>query len=164
MQTNAVAQIPAAGEANAFSFGSMQARTTRALRAARGWAPLLARITLGYVFVTSGWGKVTHLEKVTAYFTELGLPAPHFQAGLVGTTEIAGGVLVAIGLGTRLASIPLAFTMVVALLTAKRAEIMGASDLFGTIEWTYLAMLVWLVLEGSGRFSLERLFARKTNS
>lgn len=49
--------------------------------------------------------------------------------------------------------------MVVAILTAKRAEIAGVSDSFGLLEWTYLVLLAWLALSGPGRFSLDGLRA-----
>ncbi len=74
---------------------------------------------------------------------------------MVGTVELVGGVLLVLGLATRLASLPLLGTMVVAILTAKRAELTGVTELFGFIEWTYLVMLAWLTLGGPGRFSLD---------
>src|SRR5579863_5287593 len=136
-----------------------QACALSVTRALDGVVPLVARLTLGVTFVGTGWGKLQHLEKVTAFFTELGLPAPHFQAMLVGTTELVGGALLLAGFASRLASLPLAFTMVVAILTAKRADIAGVSDLFGLLEWTYLVLLGWLALNGPGRFSLDGLRA-----
>jgi putative oxidoreductase len=134
-----------------------RARALSVTRSLDGVAPLVARLTLGVTFVGTGWGKLQHLEKVTAFFTELGLPAPHFQATLVGTTELVGGVLLLAGFASRLASLPLLVTMVVAILTAKRADISGVSDLFGLLEWTYLVLLAWLALSGPGRFSLDGL-------
>ena len=45
------------------------------------WAgPTVARLTIGIVFVQSGWGKLHDLEKVTGYFTELGIPMPEANA------------------------------------------------------------------------------------
>ena len=68
------------------------------------WAgPTVARLTIGLVFVQSGWGKLHDLEKVTGYFTELGLPAPHFQAILASTSEFVCGGLLLLGLATRFA-------------------------------------------------------------
>ena len=61
-----------------------QLRALTVARSLADFAPLVARITLGAVFAGTGWGKLTHLDKVTAFFTELGLPAPHFQATMVG--------------------------------------------------------------------------------
>src|SRR5437016_1652181 len=43
-------------------------------------APLLARVTVGWVFVTTGWGKLHNLQKIIDYFTELGIPYPQLQA------------------------------------------------------------------------------------
>ncbi|MGO8969315.1 MAG: DoxX family protein [Myxococcaceae bacterium] len=126
------------------------------------WAgPLLVRISLASVFIVTGWAKLHDLEKVTGYFTELGLPMPGLNARVVATTEFVGGILVLLGLFTRLASLPLAFSMAVAILTGRRADIDGVATLFGFSEFTYFACFVWLVVAGAGAFSLDRLlFAR----
>lgn len=126
--------------------------------------PLIARLTLGVAFVSSGWGKIHNLEKVTEFFTELGIPAPHLQAVFVSWVELVCGALVLLGLATRLASIPLVCTMVVALVTAKAEDIAGVSDLVGTIEFTYIALSVWLTVSGAGAISLDRVLARRSAS
>jgi putative oxidoreductase len=112
------------------------------------------------VFVTSGWGKVHNLEKVTEFFTELGIPAPGFQAVFVSNVELICGALLCLGLATRLVAIPLICTMVVAILTAKLSELSGIPDLLGTSEFAYIAMLGWLVLAGPGSASLDALIVR----
>jgi putative oxidoreductase len=124
-------------------------------------APLAARITLGVVFIGSGWGKLTHLDRVIGFFESLGLPAPAFQAPLVASSEFAFGILVLAGLWTRLASIPLAAIMVVALATARREELTRFSDLTGFSEFLYLLLLVWLIVSGAGAVSLDRLLEKK---
>jgi putative oxidoreductase len=123
--------------------------------------PLIARITVGWVFVESGWGKLHHLDKVTAFFSSLGLPMPGFQAHLVATTEFAGGLALLIGLCTRLASVPLTIIMYVAIATAKRDELHGFSDLIGFSEYLYMVLLVWLIVNGAGWLSLDALVGRK---
>src|SRR3954447_25670423 len=123
--------------------------------------PTLARLTLGVVFVQSGWGKLHDLPKVIDFFKDLHIPAPEFQARLVACTEFAGGLAMLAGLATRLAALPLAVTMVVALVTAKRADIAGLGDLFGTVEWTYLLLFAWIALAGPGPLSLDHLIARR---
>ena len=50
-------------------------------------SPALARLTVGVVFFQSGWGKLHSLDKVTDFFTELGIPAPYFQARLASSAE-----------------------------------------------------------------------------
>ena len=119
--------------------------------------PTLARLTVGLVFIGTGWGKLHSLPDVTAFFDSLHIPAPALNARIAASTEFFGGVLVLVGLGTRLASLPLAFTMVVAIATAKRADITGLTSLVGFEEWSYLVLFVWLAVAGPGPLSLDRL-------
>src|SRR5262245_39343945 len=89
--------------------------------------PLLVRLTVGIVFMRTGWGKLHGLDDVTQFFTDLHIPAPHFNAILASSTEFFGGLCLILGLFTRLAALPMAFTMVIAILTAKRADIDGVA-------------------------------------
>lgn len=50
--------------------------------------------------------------------------------------------------------------MAVAIWTAKLPELHGVVDLANTIEFTYLALFVWLVMQRPGRVSLDHLIAR----
>src|SRR6478736_7299091 len=124
--------------------------------------PLVARITLGVLFVSAGWGKVHNLAKVTAYFGELGIPFPGLQAPMVSFIELIGGALLIVGLASRFAAVPLMGSMAVAILTAQRENVHGLPDLFGLVEWTYFALLLWVAIAGPGKVSLDHvLFGRK---
>jgi putative oxidoreductase len=123
--------------------------------------PLIARIVVGWVFVESGWGKLHHIDKVIGFFTDLGLPAPAFQAHLVATTEFAGGLALLLGLWTRLASIPLMVIMFVAIATAKKDELHGFSDLIGFSEFLYMVLLFWLLIAGPGKVALDAWLASR---
>ncbi len=123
-------------------------------------ALLVARLTVGVLFVSTGWGKVHNLAKVIEYFGELHIPMPAFNAVLASYTELLGGTLLVVGLASRLAALPLMVTMTVALITAKADEIHGLPDLFGEIEWTYFALLFVIVIFGPGKISLDTI-ARK---
>ncbi len=122
--------------------------------------PTLARLTVGLVFMGTGWGKLHSIPDVTSFFTDLHIPAPGFHARLVAGTEFFGGLLVLVGLATRLVSLPLAFTMVIAILTAKRPNIDGLTTLLGFEEWSYLVMFLWIALAGPGPLSLDALIGR----
>jgi len=142
----------------------MQTLRRLVLRVSAGlrWLPpTLTRLVIGWVFLQSGWGKLHSLEKVTAFFTQLGIPAPEFQAKLVACTELVCGALILVGLATRIATIPLMITMVVALMTALKSDIHGLSDLFGVSEFLYIALLAWLGVYGAGPLSLDRIIAGK---
>lgn len=125
-------------------------------------APFLLRITVGVVFVVTGWGKLHNLEQVTKYFgEELHIPMPALNAAVSAGTEFFGGILMILGLGVRLAALPMAFTMVVAILTAKRDELDGFASLLRFDEWAYLVMFLVLALIGAGALSLDALIARR---
>jgi putative oxidoreductase len=132
------------------------------LRARLAWlAPLLGRITLGVLFMSTGWGKVHHLDKVTEYFAELHIPAPGFNATLVSYVELIGGALLLLGVWAQLAAIPLIVSMCVAIITAKHDEVHSLPDLFGLVEWTYLVLLVWVAIAGAGKVSLDSLWRKR---
>jgi putative oxidoreductase len=122
--------------------------------------PLLARVVLGVVFLRTGWGKLHSLDTVAQYFASLGIPAPALQAAVVAAVETVGGGLLLAGLGTRLAALPLAATMVVATATAQWPQAQSVLDLTATIELAYLALLVWLAQSGPGAASLDHLVTR----
>ena len=126
-------------------------------KGAEALGPLLGRIVVGTTFLTTGWGKLHNLDSVTEFFTSLGIPAPGFHAALVSTTELVGGALLVLGLLARFAALPLATTMAVALLTAKRAEIEGIVSLFGQVEFLYLTVFLWIAIRGPGALSLDQL-------
>jgi putative oxidoreductase len=121
--------------------------------------PTLARLTLGVVFMGTGWGKLHNLEKVTGFFTELGIPAPGFSAVLASSAELICGALLLCGLLSRLAAIPLIVVMTVAILTAKIDNLHGISDLLGFEEWTYIVLALWIAVAGPGPLSLDRWLA-----
>lgn len=123
--------------------------------------PTVARLTLGWIFLQSGWGKLNNLPKVIAFFASLGIPAPQIQARLSSSTELLCGALMLLGLCTRLASLPLIGVMLVAILTAKKSEIHELSDLFGFAEYLYIVLCLWLGAYGAGPLSLDAFFAKR---
>jgi len=125
--------------------------------------PLVTRVVLGLAFARAGLGKLQNLEGTAGYFASLGIPAPAANAALVATVEFAGGLLLLVGLATRLASTGLISTMVVALLTAERARFLSswspASELSPTdiTAFTFLLLLLWLLVWGPGAVAVERV-------
>lgn len=129
--------------------------------AALAWLPpLLARISVGLTFVSTGWGKLHNLDHVIAFFTKLGIPFPQYQAPFVAMTEFSCGTLLALGLLTRGVALPLIGTMGVAIATAIWPELDGPVDLLGREEFLFVVLLVWLALAGGGPISLDGLLLR----
>ena len=138
---------------------TLRARLLTLARRLEPLGPTLARLTVGLVFIGTGWGKLHTLPDVTDFFASLHIPLPGLNARVAAATEFFGGVLVLVGLCTRLAVLPMAFTMVIAILTAKRGDVHGLTDLVGFEEWSYLVFFLWLAVAGAGPLSLDRLIA-----
>ena len=136
-------------------------RLLAAVERVRWLALLLGRLAVGLLFVSTGWGKVHDIEKVTHFFVTLGIPAPGLNAVVVSYTELVGGSLLVVGLFARLAALPLIVSMIVAILTAKLADLHGLFDLVGFDEFTYLVVLAMIALLGPGAASLDRVLCRK---
>lgn len=86
-----------------------------------GIAPLLLRLYMAPIFIKAGYGKLAAFQDTAAWMGNsdwgLGLPFPELMAALAGGTEFFGGILLLVGLATRLIAIPLMFTMIVAAVT-----------------------------------------------
>ncbi|MFO1077183.1 MAG: DoxX family protein [Planctomycetota bacterium] len=143
------------------------ARCVRALsRRLEPVAPLLTRLVLGWAFVRTGYGKLTHFDLTVEFFGAVGIPLPLFSAGLVSALELVGGAMLCLGLGTRVSAGLLACTMVVATLTADRERFLGAFSTgadYSPVEVVpllFLLFLLWLVADGGGLIGLDRLLAR----
>ena len=129
---------------------------------------LLIRGWWGWSFFLTGKGKLLNLEKTTAFFTDLGLPLPKLNALAAGSVECAGGLLLLVGLGSRLVSVPLAFTMAVAYVTADREALLSIfsdTDKF-TSAAPFLFLLAALIVFafGPGRLSLDALLFKKAKA
>ena len=118
---------------------------------------LVARVVIGGVFIPSGWGKLQNLEKVITYFKSLNIPAASIQAPFAASCELVFGLTILCGLFTRISTIPLMGIMAVAIMTAKKEEYTGITDLLGFSEFLYIVILLWLLIRGAGLFSVDRL-------
>ena len=138
----------------------VRARVLAAARKVSWFPPLLIRLCLAAVFIPSGWGKLHDLQKVTNFFTELGIPWPHLNAVVVAVSELGCGALLLVGLASRLAALPLIVSMTIAILTAKRADIGGVADLFAVDELIYAVLAIAIAVLGPGAASADGLLSR----
>lgn len=130
--------------------------------------PLLLAIRLywGWQFATDGWGKLTHLDKVTEFFTTLGLPAPGMTALAVALIEFVGGILFAAGIGTRLVSLVLFVNMTMAFLSVPddRTNFFHVfskpEDFYGASPWTYWFAALLILILGPGLMAVDTIIGR----
>ena len=91
------------------------------LRHADGLPLLLLRLYLAPVMIQAGWNKASNFEDIVSWFGNedygLGLPFPFVMALLATAAELVGGVFLLLGVLTRLVSIPLMVTMIVAMVS-----------------------------------------------
>jgi putative oxidoreductase len=123
-------------------------------------APLFARITVGWVFMWSGWGKLNNLPQVTENFVSWGIPFPQLLTPFVSGVEFFGGILLLLGFLTRISAGALGVTMIVAIKSAKWATVDSLETLLGFDETEYLALFLWLAIAGPGRVSLDHVLSR----
>ena len=125
---------------------------------------LAVRVYWGWQLSQNGWGKLHNLPHVTEFFASLGLPAPGFTAAFVSTFEFVGGILLAVGLLSRIAALGIFIDMTTAYWTADRESFLAlvsnpgkftSADPF--IFW-FVALLILIV--GPGKLSLDTLLRR----
>jgi putative oxidoreductase len=120
-------------------------------------APLVARVTVGYVFLLSGWGKLNNLPRVIENFVGWGIPNADLLAPFVSAVEFGGGILLLLGLCTRIAAAPLAIIMIVAIRTALWEHVDSLERLLGLEEFAYLTLFLWLAIAGPGAISVDHV-------
>jgi putative oxidoreductase len=122
---------------------------------------LFVRLYWGIQLVQSGWGKLTHLDKVTEYFTSLGLPMPHQMAFFISCVELFGGLFLALGLLSRVASLVLTINLVMAYVIGDREALLSLfsdPDKFAAAApYVFLVAALIILLAGPGIFSLDAL-------
>ena len=125
---------------------------------------LVIRLYWGWQFIVDGWGKLHNLAKVSEYFGSLGLPAPYMTAVFVSILELVGGLLLALGLGSRLIAFLLTCNMTVAYITGDREALLSFfsdPDKFtAAAPFTYLMASLIVLIFGPGRYSLDYLMRR----
>jgi putative oxidoreductase len=128
-------------------------------------SPLLLAIRLywGWQFWQAGWGKVQNIPHVIEFFTSLGIPAPAFNAHFIAWLEVVGGILLVLGLGSRLISLPLVIDMVVAFIVSDREALFSVlSDpdkFYASSAYTFLFASLLILIFGPGFFSVDHLIA-----
>jgi putative oxidoreductase len=141
-------------------------------------AVILIRLMVGGIFLSEGIQKFLYPAELAAgRFAKIGIPWPEVMGPFVGGIEVICGLLILLGLVTRLAAIPLIITMCVALISIKVPILLGQEFLGFSLRplprfgfWSMLhesrndiCMLlgsIFLLWVGSGKWSLDHLLSR----
>lgn len=127
----------------------------------RDLPPLAFRLVLAYGFYGPAIKKLRNFGGIVDWFGSLGIPYPYLNAIMATATENLGYVLLFLGLGTRLISVPLMAVMVVAIATVHYKNGFECGQNGFEIPFYYMLMLFSLFVTGAGKWSLDELLAKK---
>ena len=126
---------------------------------------LAVRLYWGWQFMQTGWGKLHNIPHVIQFFASLGIPAPALNAWFVSYTEFFGGILLILGLGSRLISLALSIDMIVAYVAgdmeALKSIFSDPGKFYNADPFTFLFASLIVLIFGPGRFALDYLLARR---
>ena len=126
---------------------------------------LLVRTAVALIFLTQGILKYIDPNMGVVRFTRIGFPHPYFTAHFVGTFEVLCGLLLFLGLWTRLVSIPLLMVITTAIATTKIPELFRANQGFwymvsdARTDFAMLCCLIFLISVGGGLWSIDARLA-----
>ena len=142
----------------------------QALRYVQPLFLLAVRVLIGWGFILAGWGKLTNIATTAAAFAKLGIPQPELNAWAAGLSETVGGACLILGLASRVTTIPLIGTMIVAYATAHKeifADVVADPNGFvkeflgpAAPPTPYLIGILAVFLFGPGLFSVDGLLKR----
>jgi putative oxidoreductase len=126
---------------------------------------LFVRLYWGWQFIVTGWGHMHGMAGFIQFFTKLGIPLPAANAYFVAGLEFVGGMLLILGLGSRLISLLLAGDMIVAFITADRDALATAftsdpTNFYSAAPYTFLFAAIIILIFGAGYFSIDKYIVR----
>lgn len=129
-------------------------------------ATVLVRLLVGAVVLSEGIQKFLFPAALgVGRFAHIGIPAPEILAPFVGVVEVVGGILLLLGLATRLAAVPLVINMLVAIGTTKVPIFLSrgfwAAAHEARADWSMLLGALFLLLVGAGPWSLDGYLTRR---
>ena len=126
---------------------------------------LVVRLYWGWQLMQSGWGKLHNLAKVTDFFSSLNLPMPAQMAVFISCVEFFGGLLLVLGLLSRLNALVLVVNMLMAYITADReaffAFFSDPDKFSAAAPYVFLIASLIVLIFGPGFFSLDTLLLRR---
>ncbi len=114
---------------------------------------LILRVAVGCFMLVHGWQKLSGFSEMADAFPDpIGMGSRLSLISAIGA-EVGCSLLLIVGLATRLAAIPLAFTMIVALFVVHAADPWQTKELAAI----YLSVYAALIFTGAGRFSIDHM-------
>lgn len=130
---------------------------------------VLIRFMVGFIFFTEGFQKFLFPHvRGAGRFEQMGMPAPEFLSYFVASFEVVCGILILLGLLTRLAAIPIIFIMLVVIIMTRLPILINENFwvmvYISKIDFAMLIGAIYLFIEGSGRWSVDQKLFFKNHS
>ncbi len=122
---------------------------------------LVVRLILAYGFYNPAIMKWQNINSIAEWFGEMGIPLPTLNAYMAASTEMAGVVLLTLGLASRIISIPLIFVMIVAIVTVHLGNGFEAGNNGYEIPVYYILLLLVILIYGAGKLSVDNIIKNK---
>jgi putative oxidoreductase len=122
---------------------------------------LAVRLILAYGFYNPAIMKWQNINSIAEWFGDMGIPLPTLNAYMAASTEMAGVILLTLGLASRIISIPLIFVMIVAIVTVHLGNGFEACNNGFEIPVYYILLLLVILIYGAGKFSVDYLLQQK---
>lgn len=135
----------------------MNALALAQFRSLSGYAATVLRVVLGIVFVAHGKAKLdSGMEGVAGFFGSLGIPFPDLMAPLITALEIGGGLLLIIGLGTRIMALLFALEMIgTTLLVRVDLGLIAEQGVGAELDLSILAGVLAILFLGPGKLAVD---------
>jgi len=130
------------------------------INGSRSLALLFIRLVLAYGFLNPALMKLNNFNSIIEWFTQINLPLPVLNAFLATASEVLGVILLTLGFGTRIISVPLIITMIVAIVKIHGENGFEAGNNGFEIPLYYMLMLFALMTHGAGKWSIDYLLVK----
>ena len=120
---------------------------------------LFVRLYWGWQLAQSGWGKLHHLSNVAEYFGTLGLPMPAQMAVFIGCVEFFGGILLAVGLVSRVTGLVLTVNLAMAYVIGDHEALLSffsdPDKFVAAAPFAFLVVTLIVLIFGAGKLSMD---------
>jgi putative oxidoreductase len=129
---------------------------------------LVIRLYWGWQFAQTGWGKMHNIAKITGFFMSLNIPFPAFSAHIISGLEVFGGLLLILGLASRLTGFLLAANMLVAYWTTDHDALVSVfSDpgkFYVADPYTFMFASLMVLVFGAWALSVDAFILRRVRA
>ena len=120
------------------------------------WGHTILRVTIGFLFLITGYGKVTNPDGVVGMLTGFGLPIPIILAWILILSELIFGALVLVGYKVKYTAWPLAAVLLLAWILVSIPKF-GVLTPFAMFHLIGAAGAITIALTGPGKWALSKV-------